>query len=553
MQLSEFPSSKPIQPVPNWVLYLLFFAYALPGTLGHAPWRGDDVLHIAVTSSVMREGHWLTPYLAGTPYVDWPPLTYWLGAITGKLFSWAIPLHDSIRLSMVAALAAFVWFLRQAAKEIYGQEVASATVLLTLGSLGLLIPAHEMQPQIVLLACSAANLFGVASLRSAPKKGALIAGAATGAAFLANGLIGLVLTIPLFLVSVIAFAECRSQAFFRAASWGLLPLLLISLLWPCLLGVFAPDYLHLWWSSEWAQIQPHTSHLQEFKNLSNLLGWFTWPLWPVVGWSLWFRRNRYSSFGHIIPIAALVVALWIAVTTGPLKPANALPLLVAMIPMAAAELCKLRRGAANAFDWFGVLTFSILGLFLWLAWTGLNLGWPSGLSRNVARIMPGFHPAWSMLELALALALSAGWIASLFKLPFFQLRGAVHWALGVVLTWGMATTLWLSWFDYDRNYKPITAQIVSAIQSQPKADQNCVSGLETGDIQRAGLYYFEGFKLDTRSFSSSTCNLVLAYASGKRGLPVTGAGWEAVWQTSRGWGRLQEKFALYKRTASNKP
>lgn len=545
MQLSEFPSSKPIIQVPNWVLFLLFFAYALPGTIGHVPWRGDDVLHIATTSSILREGHWLTPSLAGVPYTEWSPLTYWLGAITGKLFSWLLPVHDAVRLSMVGALAAFVWFLRQAAKEFYGRDVASATVLLTLGSLGLLIHAHEMQPQIVMLACSALNLYGLTCLRACPRTGALISGAASGAAFLTSGLVGLALTLPLFAVAVAAFSECRSKAFFRAAIWGVLPLLALTLIWPILLAIFDSAYLSAWWANQLDQIQPHTNHLQQFKNLSNLLGWFTWPLWPVAAWSLWFRRGRYVEFGHTFPIAALCLALWIAVTTGPLRPANVLPLLPALIPMAAAELCRLRRGAANAFDWFGVLTFSILGIFLWLAWTGLNLGWPAALSRNVARIMPGYHPSWMMLELVIAILLSGAWVVSLFKVPFFPLRGAVHWALGVTLTWGLATTLWLSWFDYDKNYTQISAQIVSAIKAQPDSAQTCVIGRDTGDAQRAGLYYFSNIKLATADTAS--CRLMLSYVAGKRELPTIEPGWELAWQTSRGRGRLQEKFALYRR------
>jgi len=550
MQLSEFPSNRPIIQIPNWALFVLFFAYALPGNIGHAPWRGDDVLHISVTYSMLRDGHWLTPMLAGSQYTDWGPLTYWLGAISGLGFSWLLPAHDGIRLSMVAALAVFVLFLRLAAKEYYGRDVASATVLLTLGSLGLLIHAHEMQPQIVILACSAVNLYGVARLRNTKRLGALISGTASGAAFLAGGLTGLALTIPLIMALPMCFREYRNKELLSSLTYGLIPLLACCFGWPLLLAFFAPVYLDAWWINQFARIIPHTGHLQQLKALCNLIGWFAWPLWPVALWSLWHRRQRFKAFGHAMPVVAFSLALWITVTTGPLRPANALPLLSPLILISAAELCRLRRGATNAFDWFGVLTFSIVGFFLWLAWTGLNFGWPAGLARNIHRLTPEFTPAWWWFEVCIAALLSIGWIAAIVKVPFFQQRGAVHWALGVVLTWGLATTLWLPWFDFDKNYQQISSEIAAAIKVQTKGSSECVAGRETGDAQRGGLYYFENLKLEATTGEDTRCPLMLTYASGKRPLPDISQAWHQVWKASRGRGRFQEQFALYRKAIS---
>ncbi|MBK9393325.1 MAG: hypothetical protein IPN40_05300 [Uliginosibacterium sp.] len=200
-----------------------------------------------------------------------------------------------------------------------------------------------------------------------------------------------------------------------------------------------------------------------------------------------------------------------------------------------------------------MLTFSLLGIFLWLAWTGLNLGWPSGLARNVLRVMPGFSPSWLWLELAVAIALSVAWLVAIIKVPFFQLRGAVHWALGVILMWGLATTLWLSWFDYDKNYQRVSAQIVQAIRAENLPPEACIAGKETGDAQRAGLYYFGGLKLQMTASAEAACPLLLAYASGRRELPPVSTTRELVWQTERGRGRLREQFALYRKADAAAP
>lgn len=541
-QFTEFPSSKPVIHIPNWALILLFIAYALPGNLGHAPWRGDDVLHIGVVFSMLHDGNWLIPKIAGTAYLDWPPLLYWLGALTGSLLGWLLPLHDAIRLGGVIALTTLLVSLRFAAREIYGRDAASAAALLALGSLGLLIHAHEMQPQVLVAACIAANIYGLAKMRSYPKQGALIAGISSGAAFLAGGLPGLALCLPLWLALPITDGQYRSSPFLHAYLHALWPLTLFLLLWPLALMIWQPDYLSAWWGHELAAITPHSGHLQRADALANLIGWFTWPIWPIVLWSLWHRRGRAQDFGHTLPLAGTILALALVVTTGSMRPANLVPTLPPLILIAAGELCRLRRGAANAFDWFGLITFSLLGLGLWVAWSALNFGIPTPLSRNVLRLLPGFQPNWNIYELWLALILSIAWIVAIVRVPFFQLRGAVHWALGVTLTWGLATTLWLAWFDYDKNYRPIALEIAHQIGQSPK---ECIASLDAGDAQRAALFYFTGIRVDSAPLAQQRCPLLLAYSTGNRSLPNAGSDWALAWETQRGRGRLTERFGLF--------
>lgn len=539
---TEFPSSKPAIHIPNWALILMFIAYALPGNIGHAPWRGDDALHIGVAYSMLVDGNWLQPQIAGQAFYDWPPLTYWIGALTGFVLGWLIPLHDAIRMGNVLALAALVFSLRYAARELYGREAASAAAMLTMGSLGLLIHAHEMQPQVVLAACIAGCIYGLARMRSQPKHGALIAGGATGAAFLSGGLPGLLLCLPLWLLNPASESTYRQPRFLIANLYALLPVALLCLPWLGALAIWQKDFLSAWWAHELTGILPHTDLLQRGKQLTNMVGWFAWPLWPVALWSLWHRRGKLRSFGHALPLLSTALALTLVVSTGSMRPANLLPLLPGLIIMASGELCHLRRGAANAFDSFGVITFCLLGACLWIAWAALNLGWPAPLSRNILRLLPGFEPGWAWCQVLIALLLSGAWLVALLRLPFFQLRGAVHWALGVTLSWGLATTLWLSWFDYDKNYGPAAAAIAAAIEQQP--DGACTSGADLGDSQRAALFYFEGLRIAPRA---ANCPLRLAYATGRNKLPDPGQNWEEVWQLERGKGRLSERFALYRR------
>jgi hypothetical protein len=215
-----------------------------------------------------------------------------------------------------------------------------------------------------------------------------------------------------------------------------------------------------------------------------------------------------------------------------------------LILLAGLEVNRLRKGAANLLDWFGIMTFTLLGAFLWLSWTALHLGHPLAMARNISRLASDFTPNVSWWAIPLAALLSVGWLIAMVGLPRFPLRGVLRWALGVTLAWGLATTLWLDWFDYDKNYTRIATQISAQVH---ESKSTCLMEIGAGDVQRAALDYFSGIHLQRFSRSNAKCNLVLSYQAGRNALAEPGEGWSLQWTTSKGRGRLQEQFALYRR------
>lgn len=543
----EFTTAPPqVVNIQGWALILLFLAYILPGNVGHAPWRGDDVLHIAATASMLHSGDWLVPRIAGAAFLDAPPLHYWLGNLTGTLLGWLLPLHDAIRLASVAALAFGLWALREAVKNLVPAEApevhsGNATVLVALASMGLLIHAHEAQPLITLFATVSGTLWGLSMLATTPRRGLLITGGFVGAAFLAGGLPGLILTLP---ACVVALTISRPQplAPTHILAAAVLAAAIIAL-WPALLAARAPELLSLWWRQELADLTP-VFEPRRLSSLSSLLSWFAWPLWPIAAWALWCRRRQLAGAAYAVPLTALVSALWLVVTTGSVRPANALPLLPPLILLAGPEINRLRKGAANLLDWFGIMTFTLLGAFLWFSWSALHLGRPVAFARNITRLTPDFTPHISWWAIPLAALLSIGWLIALMGLPRFPLRGILRWALGVTLAWGLATTLWLDWFDYDKNYTRITNQISAQVRNNKTP---CVMEIGAGEVQRAALDYFSNIRLQRFSKSNTRCDLVLSYRAGRSALAEPGDGWSLVWSQNKGRGRLQEQFALFRR------
>ncbi|MFA9438226.1 ArnT family glycosyltransferase [Uliginosibacterium sp. sgz301328] len=540
MRFIDAPTTRNIT-IPVWALIVLFVAYALPGNIGHVPWRGDDLLHISIAAEMLRDGDWLVPRVAGRAFLEWPPLGHWLGAITGALLGWLIPLHDAIRLATVLALTLTIWSLRATAHRLFGEDAANAALLLSVGSLGLLIHAHEAQPQMFVLAALACTLYGLSVMPESPRRGSLIAGISLASAFLSGGLAGAALTLPLWLVLPLGCRQCR-EGFLPSAYIGALVIAIaLAAIWPALLAWHHPVEFAAWWQDEWNDLLPGAENFERIKDQLELLTWFAWPLWPVALWALWRRRAQLGEYHYLMLLVSLIVALWIVITTGPLRPANALPLLAPLILLSASELARLRRGAANAFDWFGVMTFSAVGLFLWVAWCALHLGWPAPLARNVIRLAPGFVPHWNWGLLLIAALLSAGWIVALVRMPFFPLRGAVHWALGITLLWGLTGSLWFDWFDYDKNYQPIVREI-----AQRSKGATCLAAQDLGDGQRAAFYYFADIRV-REGADARHCDMLVSYAGGRNELRDPGAEWKRVWLKEKGRGRQAERFALYER------
>src|SRR5258706_7571243 len=79
--------------------------------------------------------------------------------------------------------------------------------------------------------------------------------------------------------------------------------------------------------------------------------------------------------------------------------------------LAAFGLPTLKRGAINAIDWFAVLSFTILGSFVWLVWIAGLTGSPHPLARNLARLVPGLQPGFTLLSLVCALIVNVRLIA----------------------------------------------------------------------------------------------------------------------------------------------
>ncbi|WP_341678539.1 glycosyltransferase family 39 protein [Niveibacterium sp. SC-1] len=536
--------AEPAHPpkFPLWAIWTLFLLYALPGLIDHDPWRGDDITHFGVVFEMYSGGDWLVPGIAGVPHPEYPPFYYWIATLLAKLLHWAMPIHNAARLASGLFTGIAIAALARTAQRLYRDRADRAAALLCLGTLGLVLHAHEFQPQLALFAGSALTFWGFAEFLIQPRRGAIIAGLAMGMAFLSTGFSAFLLLLPLWVLLPLFSRECRERRHYPALALGAGIAISIAVAWSLVLRSLRPEGFALWWASEMADITPHLYHFVRLGELLQLLGWFVWPLWPLAIWALWRHRRTLNEARFTLPLAAFVLASLLVVFTGPMRPAHTLPLLPPLVLLAAAGVQTLRRGAASALDWFGRMCFAGFGVFMWVAWYALHFGHPAPLARNIARVLPGFSPSISVTATVLAVLLSLCWIVMLVRPPRSPIRGSLSWGAGVTFLWGLTVALLLPAVNFDKGYREIANSVARQVEGYRPG---CIIGTGMGPSQLAAMDYFAALRFAPSG--SQQCQYMLSYRSSRDTAFAGQPGWEKIWEIERGRKRTAEAFALYKR------
>ena len=530
-------------PPRGAVLIALCTLYLLPGLIGHDPWKGDDITHFGVVYSMLEDGSWFLPRLAGEIWLDVPPLYHWVAALMAKVFGLILPLHDAARLASGLFAGIMIVCLAGTTQRLVGQEAARGAVLIAIGCLGFLVHVHETQPAMALLAAAAATYYGMALMPQFPLRGGTVAGTALGLGFLAAGLPALItLGAPLVLLSLIS-SQLRTAQVSRGMLAALAIAIVLILSWPLALYWQEPAAFASWWGQAFAEIRPAADLPRSLWNFLKLLGWFAWPALPLAAWTLWKERRRLGELRTLIPLTSFLVLLVGQSLFSDPRSLNALPLLPSLVLLAAPATLSLRRGAANAFDWFGMMIFTLLASLIWLGWVAIVAGVPRQIASNFARLEPGFVAQFSTLAFAAALALTLAWFWLVFTSPRSPQRSSVHWAAGVTVCWGLIATLWMPWIDHDRSYRSVAVSLKAALP----ANSACIGGRGLSDAQRAAFHYFAGIKTQREgSRAVAACQLFLTQGTAKREALPAGKGWRKIWEGHRPSDR-NERFRLYVR------
>jgi 4-amino-4-deoxy-L-arabinose transferase-like glycosyltransferase len=535
-------NSRIALPLAPGLFALLMAAYLLPGLFGHDLWKSEDAIGLGIVHQMLEHGQWLVPHLAGEPYWDDGPFHYWVAALAAKLFGWAFNPHDAARLANALMMSAVFALVHLTVRDLYGKLEGTSAVLVLLGCLGLLVHAHETLGEISMLAGQALAWYGIAVLRSTPYRGGWFLGVGLAIALLAKGVPAVVAPLAIALAAPLISSAWRRRETLPALTQALLLFLLLGGIWLALSERGSAGALQSWWQANAAQFAIPRSAALSFWG--GILVWATWPAWPLAAWTLWEARRRTYVPGTRLLVAAAVATFVVLVFLADPREVYALPLLLPLSMLAGAGVPSLRRGAANALTWFGVMSIGFLGALVWVGWFAMMTGVPPAIARSFTRLEPGYVAQFSWAALAVALACTLAWLWLILKAErSVAFRSVTFWAAGITLLWALAMTLILPWIDYGKSYR----QVAVALKKNIPAGTRCVESRGLDETQRAVFdYRVEVITRRVERYDDPGCPVLLVQAR-MGDSDNLGPGWKFLWEGRRP--RDRERYRLYQRVA----
>ncbi|MGI9025460.1 MAG: ArnT family glycosyltransferase [Burkholderiaceae bacterium] len=482
--------------LPRWALIALCLVYILPGLIGRDPWKSEDAAGFGVMWTMATgSGYggiadWLLPNVAGAPVLDSGPLMYWVGAICIAIFGHVVNAALAARLATVifffvtvggiwyatylvgrraAAQPAALAFGGQPEARDYGRVLADGALLILLATIGLLVRAHESSSDVAMLAMLALALYGMARSLDFRKAGAGWIAVAIVGLTLSRGPAPALAILALWLV-LIAFNDDFKPAR-RATATVLVPITIAGLaIWPLATWIAVPDAAtHINARlAEWARYFDGIDARAAGKYVRTL-PWTTWIAWPLAFWGAWTWRKRLAAAHIALPGGFVLAMLGVLCSTSDTSDGQLLLVLPGLVMLAAFGLPTLRRGGANAFDWFSLMLYSIVAIFIWFAWFARVTGAPAGFARSIARLIPGAAPEFRPVVFAIALAATIAWLAivrwRIVAHPKVLWRSVVLASGGLILAWTLTATLFLHAIDYGRTYRDVASTLSAALSA----------------------------------------------------------------------------------------
>ena len=356
-------------------------------------------------------------------------------------------------------------------------------------------------------------------------------------AFLAKGSVAVVAPVATMLLLPLFSARWRHRNHLLALAIAAVAQSVLLLAWSTAAHRANPAMAEAWLAAQGlGATWPPAAQLDY---LAQTLPWALWPAWPVALWLLWVRRASLTQPQILLPLLALATSLAMLLTRNEPRTPEVMLVALPCALLAGGGVSLLRRGAANALAWFGAMSFTLAGGFVWLGWIAMLTGWPAQLAATFMRLEPGFEARFSLAPFAFALAVTLAWAALVARSERSVLRSTTYWAGGVALLWSLIMTLWLPWIDYGKSYEGVARELRRAIP----AGTRCIESRNLGMAQRAAFDYHVGVLTHrAEAGRSGKCNIVLVQLRIGEERDI-GPGWKRIWEGSRP--RERERYRLY--------
>ncbi len=559
--------------LPRFVLVLITAIYGLLGIFGRDPWKNDDAAGFGAMWTLANGSwiDWLLPHIDGRSEILAGPLPYWLGASLIGLFGDLMGPTNAAGLYSAACFflsciaiwhAAYLLGRRpevqptafalggQPKPRDYGRTLADSALMIFLACIGLALRAHETTPALAQLLGVSTVLYGMVRGLDKPLQGGSWTGLGLAVIALSASLWLFVLIFIGLIISLI-ICEVKPHAKWLASTW-LVALLGIGV-WP-----------FLWWLSDLSTVQMQAAWQAWWSNeaiqlvisgkssgfLARNLPLYAWPVWPLALWSIWFwRKGANNPLGGIrnpnmaLPLGIVIAVLVYLTHLQALSEQSLLLIIPPLVIWACFSLPIIKRSVISFIDWFALLTFTLVGAFIWVMWFAMTTNLPAGLARNIAKKVPGFVPEFSWLALIAAIVVTALWVSVVkwrtSRAPKVIWRAVVISAAGTTLTWVLLMTLWLPTINYAKTYRDVAQRLVQVVPPQSL----CINSTHLGDGQLASFIYFTKLKFK----DDVNCDLWISNQPGeaRKRAKQLNKNLELIWEDRRVSDR-SERLRLYK-------
>lgn len=450
-----------------WLMVLAAF-WAFYGMTGRDAWQAEEAMALASVLDQLQDrvSIWTVP----------APLFTLVAGLFARIAPLGLDIQDSARLASGFFTLSAVLGIALAARHLLGKGYGAATALALMGGFGLLLRAHAFIPETALLAVWALLLWGMSWSRTHPRAGGTLLGLSLAALTLGlRGLPDLAVALGVMLLPLVSNAW-REQTYRQALVLGLSLGAVMTV--AGLAHMASSGHLLAW--LEWHGLQRLIPSISLYRLFSDL-AWFAWPLWPLALAAVWHDHRRLARSRELhLPLLALVLLLAASVLPSWSRMGGLLPLLLPLALLAAQALAHLRRGAAQAFYWFGVLCFLFFSFAFWVYFAAIEWGFPTKLASHVAKLTPSYVPG-SVSENAIWLAAGATllWLVATPLFPRAQTRPVLVWSTGMVLVWVLLSTLFRPWAEAGWGYRPLLLDMASKLPPHACLETQVDPAMET--------------------------------------------------------------------------
>lgn len=505
--------------IHSFVILCIIWIFA--GLFGHAPWKGYESQSISTIHSILN-GHLLAPLSASEDVLTNPPLYYWTAAIFGKILSPLMSLHDASRLVNALWVGLTILLIGMANRELWGSGFGRQASLVFIGSIGLIFNSHTLMPQIATLTGLTMAFYGFALSNRRPFRAAILLGVGLGVSFLSTGIMPALILILTAITLPLLFQNWRTHRYRLVLGLSGLVSLPFLILWPFILWLYEHNIFISWITN--THLFETYNYLFYLKGLS----WFTWPSLPLAAWGLWKFRHKISSQSKFqLPIIFFIATLILTSSYAPINQVLLIPFLIPLSTIAAGSVESLKRGAANALNWFGIILFSTLLFIIWLGWVAMLTGFPHKAYERMQFLAQTNKVDLNTAMLMIAFLLSLTWIFSIIKIRITNRSCTTNWSVGLTLTWALLMALWLPWINYKKDFSPLFLSMGKAMQ-----DKSCLTTHNINGPQIDLIDYYLNIRANKEA-DGSNCSYLLVYQLHKKDLPPISEKWKLIWNNKQ--------------------